>query len=121
MSVAGAAGGLIAGGLLVSYLNWRWVFFVNVPIGLVVAALATRVLPESQRRTGRFDLPGAFTGTLGVASLVYGLSSAATSHNGVSHWGDTKAIASLSAAPLLLPASPLTQPPATPPLPPIPS
>jgi EmrB/QacA subfamily drug resistance transporter len=104
MSVAGAAAGLIAGGLLVSYLNWRWVFFVNVPIGLVVAALATRVLPESQRRTGRFDLPGAFTGTLGVASLVYGLSSAATSQNGVSHWGDTKVIASLAAAAVLLPA-----------------
>ena len=104
MSVAGAAVGLIAGGLLVSYLNWRWVFFVNVPIGLVVAALATRVLPESQRRTGRFDLPGAFTGTLGVASLVYGLSSAATSQNGVSHWGDTKVIASLAAAAVLLPA-----------------
>src|ERR1022692_2932877 len=103
MSVAAAAG-LIAGGLLVSYLNWRWVFFVNVPIGLVVAALATRVLPESQRRTGRFDLPGAFTGTLGVASLVYGLSSAATSQNGVSHWGDTKVIASLAAAAVLLPA-----------------
>ena len=99
MSVAGAAAGLIAGGLLVNYLSWRWVFFVNVPIGLVVAALATRVLPESQRRTGRFDLPGAFTGTLGVASLVYGLSSAATSQNGVSHWGDTKVIASLTAPP----------------------
>ena len=79
MSVAGAAAWLIAGGLLVSYLNWRWVFFVNVPIGLLVAALATRVLPESWRRTGRFDLPGAFTGTLGVATLVYGLSSAVTS------------------------------------------
>src|SRR5712692_4859342 len=104
MSVAGAAAGLIAGGLLVSYLNWRWVFFVNVPIGLVVAALATRVLPESQRRTGRFDLPGAFTGTLGVAALVYGLSSAATSQNGVSHWGDTKVIASLTAAAVLLAA-----------------
>ena len=104
MSVAGAAAGLIAGGLLVSYLSWRWVFFVNVPIGLVVAALATRVLPESQRRTGRFDLPGAFTGTLGVASLVYGLSSAATSQNGVSHWGDTKVIVSLTAAAVLLAA-----------------
>ena len=104
MSVVGAAAGLIAGGLLVSYLNWRWVFFVNVPIGLVVAALATRVLPESQRRAGRFDLPGAFTGTLGVASLVYGLSSAATSQNGVSHWGDTKVIASLTAAAVLLAA-----------------
>ena len=104
MSVAGAAAGLIAGGLLVNYLNWRWVFFVNVPIGLVVAALATRVLPESQRRTGRFDLPGAITGTLGVASLVYGLSSAATTSNGVSHWGDTKVIASLAAAVVLLAA-----------------
>ena len=104
MSVAGAAAGLIAGGLLVSYLNWRWVFFVNVPIGLVVAVLATRVLPESQRRTGRFDLPGAITGTLGVTALVYGLSSAATSQNGVSHWGDTKVIVSLVAAAVLLAA-----------------
>src|ERR1700693_4411482 len=50
MSVAGGAVGLIAGGLLVQYLNWRWVFFVNVPIGLLVAFLATRVLPESDRR-----------------------------------------------------------------------
>ncbi len=104
MSVAGIAVGLIAGGLLVSYLNWRWVFFVNVPIGLLVAALAARVLPESQRSAGRFDLPGAITGTLGVASLVYGLSSAATSQNGVSHWGDTKVIASLAAAAALLAA-----------------
>ena len=102
MSVAGGAVGLIAGGLLVQYLNWRWVFFVNVPIGLVIAALATRVLPESQRRRGAFDLPGAITGSLGLASLVYGLSSAATSPNGVSHWGDTKVIVSLVAAVVLL-------------------
>ena len=102
MSVAGAAVGLIAGGLLVNYLSWRWVFFVNVPIGLLVAALATRVLPESQRSTGRFDLPGAITGTLGITALVYGLSNAATSENGVSHWGDTKVIISLVAAVVLL-------------------
>ena len=102
MSVAGSAVGLIAGGLLVSYLSWRWVFFVNVPIGLVIAALAMRVLPESGRQTGRFDLPGAITGSLGVAALVYGLSSAATTSNGVSHWGDTKVIVSLAAAAVLL-------------------
>ena len=102
MSVAGAAVGLIAGGLLVNYFSWRWIMFVNVPIGLVVAALATRVLPESQRRPGRFDLPGAITGTLGIASLVYGLSNAATSESGVSHWGDTKVIVSLVAAVVLL-------------------
>ena len=102
MSIAGGAVGLIAGGLLVQYLDWRWVFFVNVPIGLAVAFLATRVLPESQRRRGRFDLPGAITGSLGIAALVYGLSSAATSPNGVSHWGDTKVIVSLAAAVVLL-------------------
>jgi len=102
MSVAGGAVGLIAGGLLVQYLNWRWVFFVNVPIGLVLAFLAPRVLGESERRRGAFDLPGAITGSLGLASLVYGLSSAATSPNGVSHWGDTKVIVSLVAAVVLL-------------------
>jgi EmrB/QacA subfamily drug resistance transporter len=102
MSVSGAAVGLIAGGLLVNYLNWRWVFFVNVPIGLLVAFLATRVLPESERRRGRFDLPGAITGSLGLALLVYGLSTAGTTPNGVSHWGDTKVIVSLVASVVLL-------------------
>ena len=102
MSVAGGAVGLIAGGLLVQFASWRWVFFVNVPIGLLVAFMATRVLPESDRRRGRFDLPGAITGSLGIASLVYGLSNAATSVNGVSHWGDTKVIVSLAAAAVLL-------------------
>jgi EmrB/QacA subfamily drug resistance transporter len=102
MSIAGGAVGLIAGGLLVSFLSWRWVFFVNVPIGLAVALLAPRVLGESERRRGRFDLPGAITGSLGLAALVYGLSSAATSPNGASHWGDTKVIVSLAAAAVLL-------------------
>ena len=104
MSVAGGAVGLIAGGLLTSYVSWRWVLFVNVPIGLAAALLALRVLPESPRQRGRFDLPGAVTGTGGLAALVYGLSSAATSPDGVSHWGDAKVIASLAASVLLLAA-----------------
>ena len=102
MSVAGGAVGLLASGVLLTYLNWRWVFFVNVPIGLAVALLAPRVLGESERQRGRFDLPGAITGSLGLAALVYGLSSAATTPNGVSHWGDTKVIVSLVAAAVLL-------------------
>ena len=102
MSVAGGTVGLLASGLLLTYANWRWVFFVNVPIGLAVAALAPRVLGESERRRGRFDLPGAITGSLGLAALVYGLVNAATSPNGVSHWGDTKVIVSLVAAAVLL-------------------
>ncbi len=104
MSISGAAVGLIAGGLLTSYADWRWVFFVNVPIGLLVALVAPRVLGESERRRGNFDLPGAITGSLGLAALVYGLSSAATSSNGVSHWGDTKVVASLAGAVVLLAA-----------------
>ena len=102
MSIAGGTVGLLASGVLLTYLNWRWVFFVNVPIGLAVALLAPRVLGESERRRGRFDLPGAITGSLGLAALVYGLSNAATSPNGVSHWGDTKVIVSLVAAVVLL-------------------
>ena len=102
MSIGGAAVGLIAGGLLTTYLSWRWVLFVNVPIGAVVAILAPRAFPESERRPGRFDLPGAITSTLGLAALVYGLTSAATTSNGVSHWGDTKVIVSLAAAVVLL-------------------
>jgi EmrB/QacA subfamily drug resistance transporter len=102
MSIGGAAVGLLAGGVLTTYLSWRWVFFVNVPIAIVVALMAPRVLNESARRTGRFDLPGAITGTAGLASLVYGLTSAATTPNGVSHWGDTKVLISLGAALVLL-------------------
>ena len=103
-AILGIVAGLLAGGLLVTYLSWRWVMFVNVPIGLAVAALATRVLPATGRRIGRFDLPGAITVTAGVAALVYGLSNAATTPDGVSHWGDTKVIVSLTAAAVLLAA-----------------
>jgi EmrB/QacA subfamily drug resistance transporter len=104
MSIAGGAIGLIGGGLLTTYASWRWVLFVNVPIGAAVALAAPRVLAETPRRRGRFDLPGAITGTGGIAALVYGLVSAATSPNGVSHWGDAKVLASLAAAAVLLAA-----------------
>jgi EmrB/QacA subfamily drug resistance transporter len=104
MSVAGGAIGLIGGGVLTTYASWRWVLFVNVPIGAVVALAASRVLAETPRHRGRFDLPGAITGTAGITALVYGLISAATSPNGVSHWGDAKVIASLAAAVVLLAA-----------------
>ncbi|HXW88332.1 MAG TPA: MFS transporter, partial [Streptosporangiaceae bacterium] len=105
MSVAGGTAGLIAGGLLVTYAKWQWVLFVNVPIGIAAALAAPAVLPATPRRTGgRFDLPGAITGTAGVTALVYGLTNAATSPNGVSNWGDGKVVASLTAAVVLLAA-----------------
>jgi EmrB/QacA subfamily drug resistance transporter len=80
---AGAAGGggavgLILGGLIVNYLSWRWVLFVNVPIAVALALAAPRVLAPSTPRPGRLDLPGAVTATGGMTLLVYGLSRAAT-------------------------------------------
>jgi predicted MFS family arabinose efflux permease len=102
MSGAGAAVGLLLGGILTTYLSWRWVLFVNVPIGIAVAAAAPRVLAESPRRPGRIDVAGAVTATGAVALLVYGLSKAATGPDGVSHWGDAQVLASLAASVVLL-------------------
>jgi EmrB/QacA subfamily drug resistance transporter len=102
MSGGGAAIGLVAGGLLTTYLSWRWVLFVNVPIGIATAILARYVIAESDRQTGQFDLAGAITATGGVAALVYGLSSASASQSGGSHWSDPKVIISLVASAVLL-------------------
>jgi EmrB/QacA subfamily drug resistance transporter len=79
VSVGGAAVGLIAGGMLTQWASWRWVLFVNVPIGIVLVALSRPVLPETARNRGRFDLAGALTSTLGMGALVYGFVHAATS------------------------------------------
>jgi EmrB/QacA subfamily drug resistance transporter len=102
MSAAGGAIGLLAGGLLTTYASWRWVLFVNVPVGLAAALAAPRVLRESAPTRGSFDLPGAITGTSGIAALVYGLSQAATRPDGTSHWADMQVVASLTAAVILL-------------------
>src|SRR6266700_3468486 len=102
MAGGGGAVGLLLGGILTTYVSWLWVFFVNVPIGIVVAAAAPQVLAESPRRPGRIDVIGAVTGTAGVALLVYGLSKAATGQGGISHWGDVPVVLSLAAAVVLL-------------------
>jgi EmrB/QacA subfamily drug resistance transporter len=102
MAGGGGAVGLLLGGILTTYVSWRWVLFVNVPIGILVAAAAPRALAESPRRPGPIDLAGAVTGTAGLALLVYGLSKAATGPDGVSHWGDALVLASLAAAAVLL-------------------
>ena len=102
MAGAGSAVGLLLGGIVTTYASWRWVLFVNVPIGILVAAAAPRVLTESPRRPGQIDVAGAVTGTGGIALLVYGLSKAATGPDGVSHWGDDQVLASLAAAVVLL-------------------
>lgn len=104
MSGAGAAVGLILGGVLTEY-SWRWVLFVNVPIGLFVALVAPRVLTETPRHKGRFDMPGAITGTLGLGLLVYGLTHVATEverQGGSGAWTDSESLLYLGSALVLL-------------------
>jgi EmrB/QacA subfamily drug resistance transporter len=104
MSVLGGTLGLLAGGLLVMYASWRWVMFVNVPIGVAAAFAALAVLPAAKGHHGRLDLAGTITGTIGLSTLVYGLSNAATGADGVSHWGDATVVGSLAVAAVLLAA-----------------
>lgn len=78
MAVGGAAVGLLAGGALTEWLSWRWVFFVNVPIGIALVVISRYALDETPRHRGRFDLAGAFTATGGVTALVYGFIRAAS-------------------------------------------
>jgi EmrB/QacA subfamily drug resistance transporter len=97
VSAAGAATGLVAGGLLTEWASWRWVMFVNVPIGLAVIAVGAVVLNETERRHGRFDMLGAVTSTVGMTGVVLGLVEA-----GTSGWGSPITIASLIAGAALI-------------------
>src|SRR2546422_1998148 len=98
-AVAGTGGalGLLLGGLLTSFATWRWVLFVNVPIGIVLAIAAPRVLAATPGRDGRLDLPGAPTATGGGVVLGFALSRAATYG-----WTDRLTLAALALAGLLL-------------------
>jgi EmrB/QacA subfamily drug resistance transporter len=98
---AGGAAGVLLGGVLTSGLSWRWVLFVNVPIGLVVAALAPRVLGESRRddESKSFDIAGAVAVTGGLALLVYAVVDAVNIG-----WGATRTIACLALSALALAA-----------------
>ncbi|MGJ5834044.1 MFS transporter [Streptomyces ossamyceticus] len=97
VSAGGGAIGLLAGGMLTEWLDWRWVLFVNVPIGVLIAVLAPMYISESERHPGRFDIAGALTSTAGMASLVYGFIRAAEEG-----WRDGLTIGSFAAAVVLL-------------------
>ncbi|WP_055494341.1 MFS transporter [Streptomyces sp. TP-A0356] len=97
VSAGGGAIGLLTGGMLTEWLDWRWVLFVNVPIGVLIAALTPRYINESERHPGRFDIAGALTSTAGMALLVYGFIRAAEDG-----WRDSLTIGSFGAALALL-------------------
>jgi EmrB/QacA subfamily drug resistance transporter len=98
---AAAAGtfGLILGGVLTAELNWRWVLFINVPIGAALLAAAVSCLPADPPSAGRgqLDLPGALSSTLGIGVLTYALSQASSAG-----WGSLRVVIALVGAALLI-------------------
>jgi len=100
MGGAGGAAGALLGGLLTETLSWRWILFINIPIGLVAAFSALRLVRESRPDPGRrkhFDFLGALTVTGGLVVLVYGI--VRTDVNG---WGSTTTLVTLAAGLALL-------------------
>src|SRR5665213_3156654 len=96
---AGGAAGVLLGGILTSGLSWRWVLFVNVPIGIAAATLAPRLLLESHAEDGTegFDIPGAVTVTAGLALLVYAVVDAVNVG-----WGSSATLLRLAGSAVLL-------------------
>jgi EmrB/QacA subfamily drug resistance transporter len=101
IAIGGSAVGLVLGGALTQSLSWRWIFFVNVPVGILTFFAALRIVPESKDEHAHqgYDVAGAVTVTGGLMALVYGLVNSA-SHG----WGSTWTIVSFVAAVALLAA-----------------
>jgi predicted MFS family arabinose efflux permease len=97
MSGLGILAGLFLGGLLTGTLGWRWVFFINVPIGVAVLA-GTKVLVDAERHSGRLDVAGAITSTGGMGALVY-----AITRGGEHGWTNEITVAAFAVAAVLLP------------------
>jgi EmrB/QacA subfamily drug resistance transporter len=87
VSSAGASAGALFGGILTEFLSWRWILFVNVPIGVVAFIAARRYLPESKAELAHrhLDLAGAVTVTGGLVALVYAIVSTETNPWGSAH------------------------------------
>jgi EmrB/QacA subfamily drug resistance transporter len=91
------AGGPLVGGAVVQGLDWHWIFWLNVPIGLAAAGLSISRLPESRGPAARLDLPGVAMATIGAVALAWGL--VRTSNVG---WGNPQVIGALVLAAVLL-------------------
>jgi EmrB/QacA subfamily drug resistance transporter len=96
---AGAAAGVLLGGVLTDVLNWRWIFFVNVPVGVLVGLAATRVIPREAwpPRGGAVDVLGAVALMGGLVALVYGIEG-----TGTHGWGSTRTLLLYAGAAVLL-------------------
>jgi EmrB/QacA subfamily drug resistance transporter len=101
MGGAGGAAGVLLGGILTDALSWRWILFINVPIAIVAAVLARRMIAEGRdtSRARNFDLSGALAATVGLSLLVLGI--VRTDQTG---WGSPETLALIAAGAILLAA-----------------
>ncbi len=101
IAIGGSAVGLVLGGALTQAFSWRWIFFVNVPVGIFAFFAALRLVPESKDEHAHqgYDIAGAVTVTSGLMVLVFGLV-----HSATHGWSSTATIASFIASAVLLTA-----------------
>ncbi|MHB8658359.1 MAG: MFS transporter [Solirubrobacteraceae bacterium] len=99
MGGAGGAAGVLLGGILTDLLSWRWILFINLPIGLIAAFLAQRMIAEgrSTLQTRHFDVAGATSATLGLSLLVLGIV-----RTSVTGWGSAPTLALIAGGLVLL-------------------
>jgi EmrB/QacA subfamily drug resistance transporter len=99
IAVGGGAVGLVVGGMLVEWLSWPWIFFVNVPVGIAAFIFSLRYVPESKDEHAHksFDVAGAVSVTGGLVALVYGIVRSAEAG-----WGSAEVLGFLALAVVLL-------------------
>ncbi|HVU79616.1 MAG TPA: MFS transporter [Gaiellaceae bacterium] len=101
IAIGGSAVGLILGGVLTQYFSWPWIFYVNVPVGIVTFALSLRLIPESRDELAHrsYDVAGAISVTGGLMALVYAIVDAQSAG-----WGSAKTLGFFALAIVLLAA-----------------
>src|SRR3954470_6198953 len=99
IAIGGSAVGLVLGGVLTQYFSWPWIFFVNVPVGIVTFVLSFRLIPESrdERVERNYDIAGAVTVTGGLMALVYAIVDAQQAG-----WGSLKTLGFFALAAVML-------------------
>ena len=99
IAIGGSAVGLVLGGVLTQYFSWPWIFFVNVPVGIVTFVLSSRLIPESrdEQVERNYDIAGAITVTGGLMALVYAIVDAQQAG-----WGSVKTLGFFALAAAML-------------------